>query len=85
MSKGLGSGDDGGLTFIDLLSLLSFAVGLQNLEINISQSDLQVTAEHLNSALKTEVEDIHKHLIEQDKMLQKILFKENGGLKYDDR
>ena len=80
MSKGLGSGDDGELTFIDLLSLLSFAVGLQNLEINISQSDLQATAEHLNNALKTEVEDIHKHLIEQDKMLQKILFKENSLL-----
>lgn len=36
----LGSGNNGEFTFIDILSMVSFCVALQNLDLNIAQEDL---------------------------------------------
>lgn len=48
-----------------MLSILSFYIGIKNLDENINQNDLQ---EMLNTA----IEDIHTHLEEQDKRLERI-------------
>lgn len=50
---------------LDMLSILSFYIGLKNLDENITQNDLQ---ELVNKA----IEDIHTHLKEQDKRLERI-------------
>lgn len=51
---------------LDMLSILSFYIGLKNLDENITQNDLQ---ELVNNAIK----DIHTHLEEQDKKIDRIL------------
>ena len=38
--SGLGSGDNGEFTFLDIISIISFCVGLQNLDLNLQQEDL---------------------------------------------
>lgn len=70
---GLGSGDSGEWTFLDIVTLISFCIALQNLELNISQDDLQKQAETLDTSLRKNVEEIHLHLEEQDNKLNKIL------------
>ena len=51
--SGLGSGDNGELTFIDWIALISFWVALQNLDLNLTQEDKQdlenALTENLNS------------------------------------
>lgn len=69
----MGTGRDGAWTFLDIISLISFCIGLQNLELNISQDDLQNETEKLDKALRENVEDIHRHLEIQDKKLDYIL------------
>ena len=54
------------LDFIDILSILSFVVGLENLEENISQSDVQDIAQEI-------LQEIHTHLKEQDEKLDIIM------------
>lgn len=68
-----GSGDNGEWTFLDLVALISFCIGLQNLELNISQDDLQKETERLDAALRQNVEEIHAHLEQQDDKLKEIL------------
>ena len=57
-----GSGPNGEYTFLDMLSLINFMIGLQNLDMNIDQSDLESV-----------VRDIHTHLEMQDKKIDYIL------------
>lgn len=57
-----GSGNNGEWTFLDILSLINFIVGLQNLDMNIDQSDLEGV-----------VREIHAHLELQDKKIDEIL------------
>ena len=61
------------LTFIDLLSVLSFLIGIENLEANLDQNDkadlqhdLTVTAERL-------LGEIHAHLETQDRKIDDII------------
>ena len=54
--------------FLDVLSIISFAIGLANYEENVDQSAMSET---VNAA----VEDIHQHLREQDVKLSKIMEK----------
>ena len=69
----LGSGDGGEWTFIDILSVMSFCIGLQNLDLNIEQSDLDEQTQELDRRLRTVVDDIHRHLQEQDRKIDMIL------------
>ena len=57
-----GSGSNGEWTFLDILSIVNFAIGLQNLDMNIDQSDLEGV-----------VRDIHAHLQMQDQKIDEIL------------
>ena len=65
--------NNGEWTFLDIITLISFVIGLQNLEMNITQEDMQNTTERLDSALRKEVRDIHRHLQEQDDKIDMIL------------
>ena len=37
----VGSGANGELTFLDIITLISFFVGIENLDLNITQDDVQ--------------------------------------------
>lgn len=70
---GLGSGSNGEFTFIDILAIISFCVGLENLELNIAQEDLDNQTQELDRRLRDVVDDIHRHLQLQDEKLELIL------------
>ena len=65
-----GSGENGELTFLDLIAIVSFLVGLENLELNITQEDMdKQTADldaHVNEQIQKALAEIHSHLEEQD-------------------
>ena len=71
--NGYGSGDNGQFTFLDILNIISFWVGLQNLELNIGQQDLDNQTQELDKRLKAVVDDIHQHLKDQDLKIDKII------------
>lgn len=83
----MGSGKNGELTFLDLITLIGFCVGLENLELNLAQEDLDNQTQELDSKLREAIEDIHKHLAVQDAklniILEKLKEKEVNG--YDSR
>ena len=61
------------LTFLDLLSIVSFCVALQNLDLNLAQEDLDNQTQELDRSLRKVVDDIHQHLSVQDAKLNLIL------------
>ena len=69
----IGSGDNGEFTFLDTLAIVSFCVGLQNLELNITEQDINEQTQELDRSLRDVVDDIHKHLSVQDAKLNLIL------------
>lgn len=52
--------------FMDILNIVSFAIGVENLNSNLDQNTMQ-------QLLEGAVGDIHNHLEEQDKKLDRIL------------
>ena len=73
MIKGVGSGAGGEFTFLDILTIMGFCIGLQNLDLNISQENLDNQTQELDARLHKVVDDIHQHLALQDKKIDKIL------------
>ena len=75
--NGLGSGNNGEWTFLDIVTLISFIIGLQNLDMNIDQNDMQSQTKELNQKADERVnkllDEIHAHLEMQDKKLDLIL------------
>lgn len=74
----MGSGKNGEWTFFDILTLISFIVGLENLDLNVSQDDLQREAQKLDKDMRASVEEIHSHLEVQDRKLNQIMELLNG-------
>ena len=72
-----GSGTDGQMTFIDMISLISFAVGLQNLDLNLTEEDInRQTAEldaRVNEKFDRVLTEIHTHLRAQDDKIEELL------------
>lgn len=64
---------DNNLRSLDLLTVLSFAISLQNLDMNVSQLDIQHMSKFLDNDLMKAVEDIHEHLRIQDEKLDYII------------
>ena len=68
--------DEGQLNLIDLLSVLSFYIGLLNLDMNITQNDMErQTADidkRVNQHLHAVLDEIHGHLQIQDNKLAEI-------------
>ena len=81
----MGSGNSGELTFLDIITLISFCIGLQNLEENLSQSDLHEIDVSNAKRQDAILAEIHDHLAAQDRKLDNILaiLAENGGVVYD--
>jgi len=71
--KRIGTGESGDITFLDIISILSFCIGLENLDMNITQEDMQKNSDRLDERLRKEVEDIHSHLAIQDTKLNHIV------------
>ena len=75
------------LDLLDLFGILSFLIGLENLQYNISQEDMDYqtreidarAGEHVNRAL----EEIHAHLQKQDEKIDMILEVLNDNHKKD--
>ena len=72
-----GSGTNGELTFVDVVGLMSFAIGLENLELNITADDIaEQTADldaRVNDKFDKALTDIHTHLRTQDDKLERIM------------
>lgn len=69
----LGSGDSGEFTFLDLLAVMSFFIGVANYQENLTQSDKQDLMEELNHEVNVALRDIHDHLSAQDTKIDTIL------------
>ena len=73
----MGSGENGQLTAIDIMSILSFIVGLQNLDLNIDQNDMDAQTRDINEKaselVNTALAEIHEHLQTQDQKIDMIL------------
>ena len=61
------------LSILDAITIISFLVGLENLDMNITAEDMAETSAKLDRSLKSEVEKIHEHLAIQDGKLNMIL------------
>lgn len=61
------------LSFLDILNVLSFYVGMMNLEQNLTQNDKQELEDELNKKMNFLLEEVHKHLKQQDEKIDTIL------------
>lgn len=75
MNQGLGSGEFGQFTFLDMVSITSFLVGIMNLNENLTQGDKQDILSELSNKADALLKEIHAHLEEQDKKIDLILEK----------
>lgn len=73
MLKGLGSGENGEFTFLDMISLTSFMVGMMNLNENLTQGDKQELMGEFSEKADYLLREIHSHLEEQDNKIDTIL------------
>ena len=60
------------LDFIDILSIMSFVIALQNLDLNVTQEDAQNLQRELSEKTDLLLTEIHGHLEEQDRLLKEI-------------
>lgn len=69
--------DNSEWSFLDLITIIGFCVGLQNLELNITQNDLEEQTGAINKEVDDKVRealaDIHEHLRIQDEKLDHII------------
>ena len=61
--------------FLDIMSIISFAIGIANLNENLSQSDKDEMMHALDEKTNKMLERIENDLEEQNVMLRKILEK----------
>lgn len=75
----MGSGENGQLTFLDFITLISFWVGLINLEENMTQGDKQDLMKKFDEQTEAVLGQIHAHLEGQDKKIDRIMTILEGG------
>ena len=61
------------LNLLDTLNIMSFVIGLMNLNENLTQGDKQELMEELSNKADLLLTEIHNHLKEQDKKLDRII------------
>ena len=66
------------LSFLDLLNILSFLIGLENLESNLTQNDKADFQKSLSENAERLLTEIHAHLEEQDEKIEKIMNRLEG-------
>ena len=71
--KGFGSGDFGEFTFMDYIDLISLIIGIQNLELNITQEDMDNQTAELDAKVDKALTEIQAHLKMQDKKIDLLL------------
>ena len=64
---------DGELTILDLLNIMSFFIGLMNLQENLTQGDKQELMSETDKQTSIILKEIHSHLEQQDIKLDKLL------------
>lgn len=69
----IGSGTNGELTFLDTVGILSFLIGVQNLDLNVTQEDAQNIQHKSDANAHFILNEIHKHLEEQDEKIDYII------------
>ena len=69
----VGSDENGQLTMIDVLSIISLLIGVENLDQNLDQNDKQDLQVALSERADTILSEIHRHLQQQDEKIDKIL------------
>lgn len=69
----LGSGNNGQLSFVDMIGLLSFMIGLENYGMNMTQNDKADLQQDLSNKADYLLKEIHQHLENQDKKIDEIL------------
>ena len=69
----IGSGINGEITFLDTVSIMSFLIGVQNLDLNVTQEDAQNIQHRSDANANLILNEIHKHLEEQDVKIDLIL------------
>ena len=65
------------LDFLDIITLLSFVISVENIEENLSQNDKQDLQNDLSEKAEIILKEIHTHLEKQDKLLNEIWSKLN--------
>lgn len=55
--------------FMDAINILSFMIGLENLELNVTAKDLAEQKDYIVNDLHDVIGKIDKHLVEQDNHL----------------
>ena len=66
------------LDFLDALNVLSFLIGLENLNANLDQNDKQDLQHDLTQTAEKLLQEIHAHLERQDKKIDEILKRLEG-------
>lgn len=65
--------DNSKINFLDMLNIMSFVIGLMNLNENLTQGDKQDIMKNLSEKADTILKEVHSHLEEQDEKINKIL------------
>ena len=58
---------------MDLINIMSFLIGVMNLDENLTQGDKQDLIEEFNNKANYLLNEIHQHLERQDKKMDEIL------------
>lgn len=74
----LGSGDNGEFTFIDYLAIFGLWISMENYGMNLTQDDKQDLQKALSDKSTELLNEIHRHLAEQDKKIDLILEELHG-------
>ena len=77
-NNGLGSGDNGQFTFLDIITLMGFFISIMNLNENLTQNDKQDLQQTFSDKADTLLQEIHFeyrlfYLQEQDEKIDKLL------------
>lgn len=67
------NGETRQLTILDILNVLSFFIGIENLNANLDQNDKQDLQRNLSEATDKLLAEVHAHLERQDKKIDEIL------------
>lgn len=73
INNGLGSGDNGQFTFLDIITLMGFFVSIMNLNENLTQNDKQDLQQTFSDKADALLQEIHSHLQEQDRKIDELL------------
>ena len=64
--------NNGQLDFLDFISIASFVIALENLDLNATQEDAQNLQKALSEKTDLLLREVHRHLEEQDIKLSDI-------------